>query len=163
MISIVNIPQLKDNYSYAILNNKEVIIIDPAEHVSILRYIEKNQLSLKSILITHHHGDHTAGVEGILNKFKVPVFSPSKKIKYSTKIIKNEDAEVTQIMKANNSSDTSILIDTLPKTESFSNGEIRVSTRVFDIACQAQNEPVLKTILSKYQLETLLPTGKFTP
>ena len=81
MISIINISQLQDNYSYAILNNKEVIIIDPADSISILRYIEDNQLSLKAILLTHHHTDHTAGVEGILNKIKVPVYSSNKEIK----------------------------------------------------------------------------------
>ena len=91
MISIINISQLKDNYSYAILNNKEVIIIDPADSVSILRYISNNQLSLKAILLTHHHTDHTAGVEGILNKIKVPVYSPNKKIKYTTIIVKDQD------------------------------------------------------------------------
>ena len=91
MISIINISQLQDNYSYAILNNKEVIIIDPADSVSILRYISNNQLSLKAILLTHHHTDHTAGVEGILNKIKVPVYSPNKKIKYTTIIVKDQD------------------------------------------------------------------------
>jgi hydroxyacylglutathione hydrolase len=91
MISIINISQLQDNYSYAILNNKEVIIIDPADSVSILRYISNNQLSLKAILLTHHHTDHTAGIEGILNKIKVPVYSPNKKIKYTTIIVKDQD------------------------------------------------------------------------
>jgi len=91
MVSIINISQLQDNYSYAILNNKEVIIIDPADYVSILRYISNNQLSLKAILLTHHHTDHTAGVEGILNKIKVPVYSPNKKIKYTTIIVKDQD------------------------------------------------------------------------
>jgi len=91
MISIINIPQLQDNYSYAISNNKEVIIIDPADSVSILKYVGKNQLSLKAILLTHHHSDHTAGVEGILNKIEVPVYSPNKKIKYTTIIIKDRD------------------------------------------------------------------------
>ena len=91
MISIINISQLQDNYSYAILNNKEVVIIDPADSVSILRYISNNQLSLKAILLTHHHTDHTAGVEGILNKIKVPVYSPNKKIKYTTIIVKDQD------------------------------------------------------------------------
>ena len=91
MISIINIPQLQDNYSYAISNNKEVIIIDPADSVSILKYVGKNQLLLKAILLTHHHTDHTAGVEGILNKIEVPVYSPNKKIKYTTIIIKDRD------------------------------------------------------------------------
>ena len=91
MVSIINIPQLKDNYSYAILNNKEVVIIDPADSISILRYIDDNQFSLKAILLTHHHSDHTAGVNGILNKIKVPVYSPNKEIKCTTKIVKNKD------------------------------------------------------------------------
>ena len=91
MMSIINISQLQDNYSYAILNNKEVIIIDPADSISILRYIEDNQLSLKAILLTHHHTDHTAGVEGILNKIKVPVYSSNKEIKYSTIIVEDQD------------------------------------------------------------------------
>ena len=91
MLSIINIPQLKDNYSYAIIQNKEVIIIDPAESISILKYINDNKLKLKAILLTHHHTDHTAGVEGILNQINVSVHSPSKKIKYTTKIIQDGD------------------------------------------------------------------------
>ena len=91
MISIINIPQLKDNYAYAILKNKEVIIIDPADYKSILTFINDNQLSLKAILLTHHHIDHTAGVEGILNKIEVPIYSPNKKIKFTTIVVKDQD------------------------------------------------------------------------
>ena len=93
MVSVINIPQLKDNYSFAILNNKEVIIVDPADSIKILEYININQLTLKAILLTHHHADHTAGVEGILNKikYKIPVYSPNKKIKYTTKIVKDKE------------------------------------------------------------------------
>ena len=92
MISITNIFQLKDNYCYAILSDKDVIIIDPADSISILKYINDNQLSLKAILLTHHHADHTAGVEGIFNKIKVPVYSPNKKIKYTTIIVKDQSS-----------------------------------------------------------------------
>ena len=91
MISVINIPQLKDNYSYAIIKNKEVIIIDPAEATSILKYINENKLILKAILLTHHHKDHTAGVEDIVNKLSVDVYSPSKKIKYTTVALKDQE------------------------------------------------------------------------
>tara|TARA_B110000116_G_scaffold229321_1_gene211143 strand:+ start:1790 stop:2527 length:738 start_codon:yes stop_codon:yes gene_type:complete len=87
----MNISQLTDNYSYAILNNKEVIIVDPAESSSILKYIKDNKLSLKAILLTHHHKDHTAGVGGILDKIKAPVYSPNKKIKHTTITIEDKD------------------------------------------------------------------------
>ena len=91
MISVINIPQLNDNYSYAITKNKEIVIIDPAESISILKYIENNQLILKGILITHHHSDHTMGIEGILNQHKVRVYSPNSNIKKTTNIIKDKD------------------------------------------------------------------------
>ena len=91
MVSVLNICQLKDNYCYMIKANNEVIIIDPADSISILKYIDNNQLLLKAILLTHHHADHTAGVEGILNKIQVPVYSPNKKIKYTSKLVKGLD------------------------------------------------------------------------
>jgi len=92
MISVVNIPQLNDNFSYAIVNKKKIIIIDPAESISIINFIKKNKLNLISILLTHHHSDHTAGVEKILNFKNVPVYSPSKKIKFTTTIVKDKDS-----------------------------------------------------------------------
>ena len=91
MIRIISIPQLKDNFSYAILKNKKVIIIDPAESISVLKYIESESLTLKAILLTHHHTDHTAGVKDILNEIKVPVYSPNKEIECTTKIVEDKD------------------------------------------------------------------------
>lgn len=92
MISIISISQLQDNYSFIIINKKEAIIIDPADSIPILKYIEENQLLLKAILLTHHHKDHTAGVENILSKKKIPVYSPNKDIKNSTVIIKDRSS-----------------------------------------------------------------------
>ncbi len=41
-ISIISLPQLKDNYSYLVIKNKRVIIIDPAESTRIIEYIKNN-------------------------------------------------------------------------------------------------------------------------
>ena len=101
MILINKIPQLKDNYSYAISFKKKVIIIDPAESLSILEYIIDNKLTLKAILITHHHEDHTGGVEGILNKINAPVYSPDKTIKGTTIVLKDEDIVDLDFIKIN--------------------------------------------------------------
>ena len=62
-IAIISLSQLKDNYSYLVLRNKKVIIVDPAESTQIIQYIKNNQLNLIAILLTHHHLDHTAGVK----------------------------------------------------------------------------------------------------
>lgn len=93
LVSITNIPQLQDNYSYIMKanNNNQAVIIDPAESNSIIKYIEKNQISITAILLTHHHSDHTAGVTDILNHTSVPVYSPDKKINGTTKVVNEGD------------------------------------------------------------------------
>ena len=68
-IEVTNIPQLKDNYSYVISSkeNDSAIIVDPAESSSILKFIKNKKLSIKAIILTHHHFDHTVGVLDIIN------------------------------------------------------------------------------------------------
>jgi len=90
-ILIISVPQLKDNYSYLIIKNKKVIIIDPAESTYIIEYIKKNELNLSAILLTHHHLDHTAGVKKILENFYAPVYSSNQNIAHTTKVVKNGD------------------------------------------------------------------------
>ena len=92
MIKIDNINQLKDNYTFSIINNDRILIVDPADSVSILKYINDNKFSLKAILLTHHHADHTAGVSGILNEIQVPVYSPNKDIEHTTNLLKDGDS-----------------------------------------------------------------------
>ena len=38
MIIVNVLTQLKDNYAYGITNNKDLIIVDPADHLSIIKY-----------------------------------------------------------------------------------------------------------------------------
>ena len=90
-IKILN--QLKANYSYILesKNSSYVSIIDPAESKSHLDYLKNNNLSLENIFLTHHHHDHIAGVNDILDKYpNTKVYSPSKSIKSTTDEIKND-------------------------------------------------------------------------
>ena len=61
---IVNlIPCLADNYSYCIIDpeNKNVILIDPAEFGAIDNFLKNKNLTPNYILNTHHHSDHVGG------------------------------------------------------------------------------------------------------
>lgn len=92
-IEVIIINQLSDNYSYIVysLNNKEALIIDPAESKPIIECLNKNKLSLKGILITHHHSDHTSGIEDLLSLNKAGVYTPNINISGTTQLIKNKD------------------------------------------------------------------------
>ena len=90
-IEIIN--QLSDNYTYIIYSSKtkKALVVDPAESKHIIDYIINNNLSLESVLITHHHSDHTSGIQDLLNFKNVNVFSPNSKIQGTSKLIKDKD------------------------------------------------------------------------
>ncbi len=71
MPTIAAIPVLTDNYSWAIhgIDATRIIIVDPGEAKPILNYLAKNNLKLDAILLTHHHWDHTGGVQSLLSHF----------------------------------------------------------------------------------------------
>ena len=66
---------LQDNYSYLIVDNTNntACVVDPGEAKPIIDYIEKNEINLKFILNTHHHGDHVNGNLEIKKKFNSKV------------------------------------------------------------------------------------------
>ena len=92
-IKVKIIPQLKDNYSYVIYSDEKKLaaIIDPAESTSIIDFIQKKSLTIETIILTHHHDDHTAGVQDILNFSSVSVYSPGKNISRTSQVVRNND------------------------------------------------------------------------
>lgn len=64
-----------DNNCYFIINDSEVLIVDPSgEEEKIEEFLKSNNLILKGILITHYHFDHIGALDCLVNKYKVPVY-----------------------------------------------------------------------------------------
>jgi hydroxyacylglutathione hydrolase len=78
-LSIIPIPAFKDNYIWALCarSQKTVVIIDPGDAYPVIQFLQKQQLKLAAILITHHHADHTAGIKDLLQIEEVPVYGPA--------------------------------------------------------------------------------------
>ena len=66
MINIEPIEAFSDNYIWLLTTNEGSIVIDPGESQNLLKILKENNLNLKAILITHHHFDHTGGINEIL-------------------------------------------------------------------------------------------------
>lgn len=69
-----SIPILETNYVYVVAWDRECIVIDPGESLPVLEFLEKNHLMLKGILLTHKHADHIGGVDGLFERYQVPVY-----------------------------------------------------------------------------------------
>jgi hydroxyacylglutathione hydrolase len=80
MFLIDAVSAYKDNYIWIIVNQAEraCVVVDPGEAPQLIDYLEKQQLNLTAILITHHHWDHVNGAAELLAYKKVPVYGPSK-------------------------------------------------------------------------------------
>jgi len=76
---------LMENFVYFVgdAKTREVMIVDPAWEVdTILKRAKEKDFTIKGILISHHHYDHTNGIEGILKAHDVPVFMNKRDIPY---------------------------------------------------------------------------------
>ena len=82
--SIIKVSAIKaftDNYIWAITHSNMVALVDPGDANVCIDFIEQHQLTLNAILITHHHPDHTGGIEKLLaycqqKQWSITVYGP---------------------------------------------------------------------------------------
>ena len=91
MYSVEPIKAYDDNYIWLISTNEGSIIVDPGESKEIIKGINENKIDLKGILITHHHFDHTNGLQDLLNIDDFDVFGPVNNINGINKKVREPD------------------------------------------------------------------------
>ena len=74
MSVITPIPCLKDNLSYLIVWQHNVLLVDVPEAAPILHALKKIQRPLTGILITHGHKDHIHGLNTLAPLCKGPIY-----------------------------------------------------------------------------------------
>ena len=77
---ILPIPAFDDNYIWCLHDNFNAIVVDPGDPIVVHDFLLKHNINLSSILITHHHFDHTGGVLELKNKFSPHVYGPYSNI-----------------------------------------------------------------------------------
>lgn len=67
----------QDNYIYLLASDdRQCAVIDPGTAGPVLATLEKQNLKLTHILLTHHHADHTGGVESLKTRTHCRVIGP---------------------------------------------------------------------------------------
>ncbi len=59
------IPVLGDNLVYLVCRGDSALLVDAGESAPVKAMLERKRLKLADILITHRHGDHTAGLSAL--------------------------------------------------------------------------------------------------
>ena len=77
MLKLIPIPAFADNYLWLLHDGKRALVVDPGDATPVLRVLQENALQLESILVTHHHADHTGGVDLLRETTGAKVFGPA--------------------------------------------------------------------------------------
>lgn len=83
-----------DNYAYVLLDEKtsEAAVIDPVEPQKLLHMVQHLNAKLTSVLITHHHWDHSNGnVELLAKKPGLAVFGADARIPEINYVVKDKE------------------------------------------------------------------------
>ncbi|HJV63565.1 MAG TPA: hydroxyacylglutathione hydrolase [Albitalea sp.] len=76
-MTLIALPAFADNYIWMLHDGVDAIVIDPGDSAPVLEALASQRLTLAGILVTHHHGDHVGGLQGLLPFLKGPVFGPA--------------------------------------------------------------------------------------
>lgn len=76
MLEVTPVAAFEDNYIWVLHQKHDAIAVDPGDAAALDAFLDRNDLSLRAILITHHHRDHTAGIEALRRRHACAVYGP---------------------------------------------------------------------------------------
>ncbi len=74
---LIPIPAFTDNYLWLLHDGQRALVVDPGDATPVLRALKQHGLQLASILVTHHHADHTGGVAELRQATGASVYGPA--------------------------------------------------------------------------------------
>lgn len=64
-MNITPIPAFSDNYIWMMTRKGRAAVVDPGDPAPVFKALDEQGLTLDTIIITHHHFDHTGGVAAL--------------------------------------------------------------------------------------------------
>ena len=76
-MKLIALPAFADNYIWLLHNDHHALVVDPGDSAPVLAWmLEHPGLQLDTILVTHHHADHTGGVAELVARCGARVLGP---------------------------------------------------------------------------------------
>ncbi len=76
-MTLLPVPAFSDNYIWLLHDGTHALVVDPGEADGVLAALQDHGLSLSAILLTHHHADHTGGVQALRQATGAAVYGPA--------------------------------------------------------------------------------------
>lgn len=76
-MKLIPLPAFTDNYIWMLHDGQRALVVDPGDARPVLQALQHQGVQLQTILVTHHHGDHTGGVETLRTATGATVYGPA--------------------------------------------------------------------------------------
>lgn len=76
-MQLLPIPAFTDNYIWLLHDGQRALVVDPGEPDGVRAHLAAASLALDTILLTHHHADHTGGVDALRQATGARVIGPA--------------------------------------------------------------------------------------
>jgi hydroxyacylglutathione hydrolase len=76
-MTLIPLPAFADNYIWMLHDGHKALVVDPGDARPVFDALQAHGLQLESILVTHHHADHTGGVAELRDSTDAQVFGPA--------------------------------------------------------------------------------------
>ena len=77
-MELIALPAFDDNYLWLLHDHQQALVVDPGDAAPVRAALDRLGLRLASILVTHHHGDHTGGVAELREATGAQVYGPAR-------------------------------------------------------------------------------------
>lgn len=77
---LIPLPAFSDNYIWAMAQDGYALVVDPGDPAVVQQWLQNRQLTLETILITHHHADHTGGLIELTQTTGATSMGPNERI-----------------------------------------------------------------------------------
>jgi hydroxyacylglutathione hydrolase len=76
-MKLIPLPAFDDNYIWMLHDGRRALVVDPGDAQPVLAALQSEGVQLQGILVTHHHPDHTGGVDLLRDATGASVFGPA--------------------------------------------------------------------------------------